>query len=134
MDDYGQHTDKCPNCWEQISTPAEAAAHVCATAGTPDPTQQQVTDARIATAVKAAQRATIQPTPEKLRADAKAMVQAIVDGWDREVECIVILVPKGTLDNMAVSRFLVGEHRERQRQIFNRALSKASNLRRMNGS
>jgi len=133
MDDYGQSVSKCPACGNSISTPAEAAAHVCPNTAI-DPTPEHVHNADLATKIKAAARASIQPTREHLTADARRMVQAVVDGWDQEVETIVILVPKGTLDNMAVMRFLQGEHKQRMRQIFDLILKKLGGYRRMNGS
>jgi hypothetical protein len=134
MDDYGQSVSRCPSCGGTILTPAEAAAHVCPTALTADPTTEQVADAALATRLKTAQRAALLPTREALMADARKCVQAIVDGWDREVEAIVILGPKGTLDKVAVVRFLDGDHRQRQKQILNHVLSKSGSYRRMNGS
>jgi len=133
MDDYGQSVSKCPACGNSILTPADAAAHVCPNL-VPDPTPEQVRGADLATQIKAAARASIQPTKEALVADARKMIQAVVDGWDQEVEVIVILVPRGTLDNMAVHRFLHGDHKQRMRQIFDHILKKLGGYRRMNGS
>jgi len=136
MNDVDLFSNRCPSCGNTIDTPAQAAAHVCPTdQNRQDPTPEQVALAARQTREKAALRAALLPTQAALQADARLIAQTVVDCWDREVECIVILVPKGTLDNLAVCRFLHGEHRERQRQIFQRVLARAaSSSRKMNGS
>lgn len=85
---------KCPSCGESLDSPAEFAAHVCPQ----DDSQGAQALAKIQTSQARAERQRLRPTQENLLKDSAEATRQINDAWDSEVEVIVVLLPKGTMN------------------------------------
>jgi hypothetical protein len=124
VDGFGPQS-RCPSCGDEISTAAAAAAHVCPKHHTfHDPTQEEVSAASALSLVKAAERAAVKPTPAKLLEDARKICEAVVTGWDGEVECIVALVPK---NSTGIATVRTAMDRERARYLLRAMLQRLGN-------
>jgi hypothetical protein len=94
---YGEATmrvDQCPVCGESLQTPAEFAAHVCPK----DDSQGAQALAKIQSSQARQERQNLRPTQENLLKDSAQATREINDAWDGEVEVIVVLIPKGTMN------------------------------------
>lgn len=89
-----EKVDKCPSCRQYLGTPAEMAAHVCPS----NDSNFSVDLAKAASDRALAERQRLRPTREQLFRDATSACQQLNDFWDGEVDNVVVMVPRGSMD------------------------------------
>lgn len=118
-----QPADACPVCGNTFATALDMAVHVCPiTHPTREPTPAQIEKASLAQKEALVAKLSIRPTVEHLTADAGTIARTVATQWGGEVECIVILAPKGVREPIVVARYV--EDRERARKLLREALRK----------
>ena len=89
-----ERVDRCPSCQQYLATPAEMAAHVCPS----NESNFSVDLAKQASDRALAERQKLRPTKEQLFKDSMSACQQLNDFWDGEVDVIVALVPRQTME------------------------------------
>lgn len=119
-----ERLSKCPACETPILTPADAAAHVCPSNPT-NPSSEEVDLAELASKEALKERKKIKPTKDMLLKDSITACQQLSEFWDGEVDMIVVMIPKDTL-NVAYCTSI--SHAERLRAVFQKLLQDTTRL------